>query len=260
MALAAADAALADLRKRLVGTNPVIGRLEQDIVQVSGELAMLRVRYTSDHSEVIAAERKLQRLQDERRQVFEASKSIDTQDIDRLWNIAAGLAQGDRNAPPLLVTQMQNLQEAQSRRTALTQDVEQLRRSMADLQAGMAASGSIEQELQQLERALVQAREAHDALAKRYELARVTGALGTFEAPERIKVADATGDPSQPASPPRILFVLGGLVAGLALGCALTFLAEMFDPVVRHAAEFARIFGAPLLGRLPRPTIPMTSQ
>lgn len=256
MALAAADAALTDLRKRLGSTNPVIGRLEQDIVQVSGELATLRARYTNDHSEVIGAERKLQRLQDERRQVLEASKGIDTQDIDRLWNIAAGLTQGDRNAPPLLVTQMQNLQEAQSRRSALGQDVEQLRRSIGDLQATMAASASIEQRHQQLERALAQAREAHDSLAKRYEMARVTGALGAFEAPERIKIADATGDPSQPNSPPRIVFLLGALVAGLALGGALAFLAEMFDPSVRQAVDFARLFGAPLLGRLPRPVVP----
>ena len=48
LALATADAAFNDLRTRLVSTNPVIGRLEQEIVQVSGELSTLQSRYTDD--------------------------------------------------------------------------------------------------------------------------------------------------------------------------------------------------------------------
>ena len=83
-------------------------------------------------------------------------------------------------------------------------------------------------------------------------MARVTGALGVFEAPERVKVVDATGDPLGPTSLPRIVFVLGGLGAALALGIALSVMAELFDPMLRAAPDFAELLGVPLLGRLPR--------
>ncbi|MCA0303077.1 MAG: hypothetical protein LCH95_11810 [Proteobacteria bacterium] len=252
LALATAEAAFNDLRTRLVSTNPVIGRLEQEIVQVSGELSTLQSRYTGDHSEVVGAQRKLQRLQDERRQLIEATRGIDLNDLDRLWNMAAGMGEGDKKATPLLVTQMQNLQEAQSKRAALAKEVEQLRAAITDTQANMASFAPIEQRQQALERALASAREAHDSLAKRYEMARVTGALGVFEAPERVKVVDASGDPLGPTSLPRIVFLLGGLGAALALGVALSIMAELFDPMVRNAPDFAELLGVPLLGRLPR--------
>ena len=252
LALATADAAFNDLRTRLVSTNPVIGRLEQEIVQVSGELSTLQSRYTGDHSEVVAAQRKLQRLQDERRQLIEATRGIDLNDLDRLWNMAAGMGDGDKKATPLLVTQMQNLQEAQSRRAALAKEVEQLRSAINDTQGNMASFAPIEQRQQALERALASAREAHDSLAKRYEMARVTGALGVFEAPERVKVVDASGDPLGPTSLPRIVFLLGGLAAALALGVALSVMAELFDPMLRTAPDFTELLAVPLLGRLPR--------
>jgi uncharacterized protein involved in exopolysaccharide biosynthesis len=252
MELAAADAGFADLRKRLAGTNPLIGRLEESIVQLSGEIVNLRARYTADHSEVIAAERKLQRLQDERRQLIEAARSIDTEDLDRLWNIAAGMTQGDRTTTPLLVTQMQTLQEAQSRRASLRQDVEQLRKAVDESEAAMTEFVPIEQRQQHLERRMTVARETYDALAKRYEMARVTGALGRFEAPERIKIIEATGDPSAPSSPPRSVFVLAALVGGLLLGIALTAVSELIDPTMRHASDFAAAAGVPVLARLRR--------
>ena len=116
----------------------------------------------------------------------------------------------------------------------------------------MASFAPIEQRQQALERALASAREAHDSLAKRYEMARVTGALGVFEAPERVKVVDASGDPMGPTSLPRIVFLLGGLAAALALGVALCVMAELFDPMLRTAPDFTELLAVPLLGRLPR--------
>ena len=58
--LATADATFEDLRSRSLDPEP--GRRqasEKSIVQASGELASLRARYTDEHSEVQAAERKL---------------------------------------------------------------------------------------------------------------------------------------------------------------------------------------------------------
>ena len=95
--LATADASFEDLRKRVSTLNPVVGRLEEQIVQTTSELAALRTRYTDEHSEVQAAERKLARLEEERSAVLASTSKENGADMQRLWNLAAGVAtSGDK--------------------------------------------------------------------------------------------------------------------------------------------------------------------
>ncbi len=261
MDLAAADAAFEDMRGRLASTNPVIGRLEESIVSVSSELTALRTRYTDEHSEVQAAERKLKRLQEERRVLLEASQALKDTDLDRLWNMAAGSAaniddgsgsSNSKSQPTLLVSQMVRLQEMQGKRVALQQDVEQLHKTLADLQQTMAQFAPIEQEQQRHERSIATARETYEALSKRFEMARVTGALGKFEAPERIKMIDPPEEPTSPTGPGVFLFMLAGLIGGMGMGGALAFMAELFDQRIRLNSIFTYVSGVPVIARVPR--------
>lgn len=253
MELAAADAAFNDMRERLITTNPLIGQLEEGIVEVSGELSTLRARYTDQHSAVQAAESKLKRLQGERQSLMESSKSMAGADLDRLWNMAASTSsKGDTQAMPLLVSQMERLQEAQGKRAALRQDVDQLSKSIAELQASTAESGPIEQEVQRLEREILMAREMYESLNKRYEMARVTGALGKFEGPERVKIIDIPVAPVSPVTPGRMLFLIVGIFAGIGLGGGLAAVAEIFDTRIRRAKDFYEFTDLPIITRLPR--------
>lgn len=248
-ALAGADGALEDIRARLAGTNPVIGRIEESIVQVSGDLALLRARYTDDHSEVQGAVRRLRRLEEERKAILDAATSMSQADLDRMWNIAAsgGGAVSDKSAP-LLISQMTKLQEAQSRPAALRQEIQQVEKAVEELQRAVADYGDIDREQQTLNRAVAAAREIHDQLAKRYEMARVTGSLGRFEAPERVKLIDP---PTEPTTPPAILFVLIGVVGGMILGVGLATVAETLDGSLRRREQVEKLMGVPMLSRIP---------
>ena len=260
MDLAAADAAFEDMRSRLASTNPVIGRLEESIVATSSELTALRTRYTEEHSEVQAAERKLKRLQDEKRVLIVQSQSLKDTDLDRLWNMAAGSvasaddgnSQSAKTQPTLLVSQIGRLQDMQGRRIALQQDVTQIRKTLSELQHTMSQFAPIEQEQQQLERAIATARETYESLSKRFEMARVTGALGKFEAPERIKMIDTPVEPTSPTGPGWFLFMLIGLIAGFGLGGGLAFIAELMDQRIRLNSIFTFITGVPVIARVPR--------
>ncbi len=257
MELGTADATLADLRRRLATTNPLIGRIEEAIVQVSAELASLRARYTDQHSEVQAAMRKLERLNDERQHLLSSARDIESVDLDRLWNLAAGVTQSGDTAnetrtAPLLVSQLQKLQEAQARKVGLEKEVEQLKAASVMLQRDIAAFGPIESQQQNLERAVTIARENFDSLAKRYEMARVTGALGQFEAPERVKTLEPPANPAPKVTPGYFLYVLAGIVAGIGLGGALAGAAELLDSRLRRPQDFARVLGIPVIARIPR--------
>lgn len=263
--LAGADGALEDLRARLADTNPVVGRIEESIVQVSGELALLRARYTEEHSEVQGALRRLRRLEDERKTMMEATRALAKSDLaqgeltpeelERLWNIAAGSNTAADKAPPLLVAQMGKLQEAQARKVGLRLEVEQIERSIKEIENSVGAYGEIDREQQVLNRAVVTAREIHDQLAKRFEMARLTGALGHFEAPERVKLIDPPTEPTSPTTPPAALFIVFGLVGGLVLGAGLATVAETLEGTLRRREQVEALLGVPLLSRIP--AIPM---
>ena len=250
--LATAEARFEDLRRRAATLNPVLGRLEEAIIQASGELSGLRARYTDEHSEVQAAERKLRRLEEQRAALLAAAKDQNGADMERLWNLAAGIATGgDKTNAPLLVAQMTQILEADGRRAALKKEVEQLAQGVDRLRGAMADFAPIEKQQQQLERTITSAREMHDMLAKRYEMARLTGSLGRYEAPERIKIIDAPRDPSAPVTPGAFLFVIGGLLGGLILGAGLAATFEILDPRLRRKRDFEQASGLPVLAILP---------
>jgi len=253
MELATAEAGFESLRSRVSTLNPVVGRLEEQIVQLSSELAGLRARYTEEHSAVQAADRKLRRLEEERASLLANAGGTAGADMDRLWNMAAGTVVNDEKAAaPLLVSQMQRVQEAESKRDALRKDVEQLKQGIEELRGSIAEFAPIEEQQQRLERAITAAREMHDMLSKRYEMARLTGSLGRFEAPDRIKIIDAPQDPSAPVTPGGILFVLGGLVGGIILGIGLAAMFEILDPRPRRLIDIQEAFGLPVIAFLPR--------
>ena len=216
-------------------------------------MATLRSRYTDEHSEVQAAQRKLQRLEEERANVLSNTNHENGADMQRLWNMAAGVATGgEKGNAPLLVVQMTQIQEADTKRAALRKEVEQLTKGVEELRTAIAQFAPIEQEQQQLEHAIASAREMHDMLAKRYEMARLTGSLGRFEAPERIKIIDAPQDPTAPVTPGSLLFVLGELVGGIVLGAGLAIVFEVLDPRLRRAKDFEEAAGLPVIAFVPR--------
>jgi len=250
-ALAGAEGALEDMRARLAGSNPVIGRIEESIVQVSGDLALLRSRYTEEHSEVQGAVRKLRRLEEERKAMLDAAGNLSQADLERMWNMAAGSGLANDKAAPLLISQMTKLQEAQGRPAALRQEIQQVEKAVEDLQGSVAGYGDIDREQQTLNRAVFSAREIHDVLSKRYEMARVTGSLGRFEAPERIKLIDPPTEPTTPTTPPAILFFLFGVIGGAVLGVGLATVAETLDGSLRRRDQVEKLLGVPLLSRIP---------
>lgn len=250
MALAAAKAELGDVRQRLVETNPMIGQIEDDIMKTTRKLGELQVRYTEEHSSVQAEIRSLKRLQDERDRLVKQSQEMGDQDIDTLWNLAAGSVMKDgQTAPSLLVSQMGKLQETSQRHVRLVTETAELEREVSLLEKAIAETGPVEQQQKQLEENIKFAQESFDAVAKRFDNAEITGALGKFEAPERVKVIDPPIDPTAPVTPGRILFMLAGILGGIFMGAGLATVAELFDARLRRAVDFEKLAGVPVLAR-----------
>jgi polysaccharide chain length determinant protein (PEP-CTERM system associated) len=237
-------------RARLSQTDPVIGRLEQDIVTTRGDLAVLRSRYTDEHSKVQAKLRELQRLEDERARLVAAGQQAAPVDVDRMWNMAAVAHKEGDGSQPLLVSQVAMLEAARTRLQEVQSETENLRRSVTELSANVEASGDVERELDKRQRSVTETLDLVQSLQKRFDMAKVTGELSRFQAPERIKVIDKPAVPTKPMKPLTILFAVGGLVGGLFLGAGMAVLQELSDTTVRRIRQMEKLTGVPVLGRL----------
>ena len=68
---------------------------------------------------------------------------------------------------------------------------------------------------------------------------------------QRFRIIDQPSLPSKPSSPARMKISLGGLAAGIAVGLALAFFAEIKNHSLRDEQELRRIFAFPLMLGVP---------
>jgi polysaccharide chain length determinant protein (PEP-CTERM system associated) len=250
--LAGARAAFEKLKSQLAQTNPVVGRLEEQIVATLSDLAILRSRYTDEHSLVISAKRKLQRLEEERAHLIKASKELNTDSMERLWNLASSTSNNTtENGQTLLVSQLRELQSAETKVKSLEHEVKNTRKELVELEQRVADFGVNEQKLNELERDLKVKRSTYENLLSRYENARVTGELGRFELPERVKVIDPPYTPGGPSNPPAMLFAIGGLGGGVVFGFIFAVARELMDTTIRRREALEKMLNVTVLCRIP---------
>jgi hypothetical protein len=124
----------------------------------------------------------------------------------------------------------------------------------SDVGASANNKGSVDlrHQLIQLEQQLISARQTYDSLAKRYPQASAGTGPGILNAPGRIKIVDPPQDPTI-STTSRLKILLAGIAAGVLLGIALAWAAELFDPIIHERDELISATGLPLLAVLGRP-------
>jgi len=252
--LSGAIAAKRSIRTRLAQVDPVMSEIEQSIVSTKSELAILRSRYTDNHSKVQRSVRKLMQLEDERQLQSKASYKIKDADLNRLWEIASNLQDGevDKNQNTLLVSQLQELQLADGHVEQLKEEINSIEKQTIMLKQSLAGTGEMERRLLELERDLKVKRDLYSDLLYRYEKAKITGALGKFEQPERIKIIDEPFKPSYPTNFPISIFLLAGIIGGISLGCGLVLFSELTDTSIRGRHQLELLTSVPVITRLPK--------
>lgn len=254
IALSGAIAAKSSIRTRLAQVDPVMSEIERSIVNTKSELAILRSRYTDRHSKVQTSLRKLNQLQDERKTQSKASYKINAVDLNRLWEIASNMQDGkvDNNQNLLLVSQLQELQLADGHVERIKEEINSIEKQTKMLKTSLAGTGEMERQLLALERNLKVKRDLYSDLLYRFEKAKITGALGKFEQPEKIKIIDEPYKPSSPTNFPLSIFLLAGIIGGICLGGGLTLFVEIADTSIRSKYQLELITSAPIITRLPR--------
>ena len=250
-ALTGAEARYSNLLSRLSQNNPVVAQIEQQIVSITSELAALRSRYTDRHSAVQAAERKLARLRSERNATLASAPKLTEEEIEEIWTAALQSVGEQTGLQYLLVSQIEALQEAKTHVIDLTRQAATLDREVSTLDSQIAGYGNIEKELRRLQGNVNVKRDVHERLQERAEMARVTGALGKFEAPERVKVIDQPTIPSRPIGFGAPIFAIMGLVAAIAMSIGIVAIEEVTDTSIRTRVRASHLINAPVIARIP---------
>jgi len=257
VSLEGAIGAKKSLAGRLSQTNPVVGKIEESIIQLRTELTQLRSRYTDQHSKVQNLLASLQALESERNRLLSKKRDLidgdlNKQQLERLWAIATTTStDADLKQQPLLIVQLERLQHADDQVQRLSIEVSSLKLAIAKLQIKVDGFGVHEQRLNELKREIQVRQTIYQDLSERYELARVTGSLGKSEENDRVKLIDAPFEPLGPSNLPLIVFLIVGIVGGVGLGCGLALVAELLDTSIRRKSTVTQLLGVGVISRIP---------
>ncbi|GEM75404.1 GumC family protein [Vibrio sagamiensis] len=251
--LAGVTRSLGSLDQQLSQTNPVIGKLEEKIIEIRGELTLLRSKYTDAHSLVQGKVRELNRLEQERSVLLNTKQP--EMNSSQLWDIAStSSANNQGGSQPLLVSQLHQLQLIRGQHELLTEETDSLRKMVKELEISANRFGSTATEINRLSRDVAVKRDLYDDLVERYEMAQLTGSLGVFEENKRVKVIDEPYSPTIPSNLPSFYFALLGVIGGLFLGMGLALILEISDEAIYSRKSIEKYLGVNVLTTIPKIT------
>lgn len=250
--LSGAKARLATLKKQLAKANPVKGRLVDSIMRIEADIALLRTRYTDQHSKVQAKLRELETLQIRKQEIESQAKPFEEADLDSLWQIANSLPLGaNAKDSALLVAQLITLEEAENNVAQLKNEIEMLSEQLSVVSTRLSSSSEIDKALRQLQRDYQVKQTLYSEMLERYEMSKVTGQLVRYEGPDKVKTIERAFSPTSPINQSLVVSIILGIVLGLFSAAALTFVAMITDLRVRDEATIETIAGQRVLTKLP---------
>jgi uncharacterized protein involved in exopolysaccharide biosynthesis len=250
--LSGAKARLKTLKKQLSKANPVMGRLEDAIIRVEGEISLLRTRYTDQHTQVQAKLRELETLQLHKQEVQSQAQPFEQADIDSLWQIANSLPfSGNTKGSSLLVGQLITYEEAENYIAQLQDEIAMLEAQITIVTERLSSSSEIDKALRQLQRDYQVKQGLYNEMLQRYEMSRVTGQLVRFEGPDKVKTIERAYSPTLAINQSFVFTIIIGIVLGLFSSVTLIFISLVTDMRIRDISTIEAICEQPVLTKLP---------
>lgn len=132
-----------------------------------------------------------------------------------------------------------------------SKQIASIQRRLQDIQGRVGVAPVRQQELAEIEREAVTARQNYQTLQQRKSQSELATNMEVRQQGEQIRVLDAASLPRSPSEPNRVLVVLGGWFLGLLAGIALIAVKEMADPKVFGEEEVTKLTQLPILVSLP---------
>ena len=215
--------------------------------QLEAAVALRRnmlLRFTADHPDVAAINRRIAALEDKLRTEAAAApaapgakpKPVSAAELvrqNRMRDLRANLEDIDR--------------EFASKRAA----EQQVRTAIAGYQAKVAAGPRRESELIELTRDYSTIQSVYSDLLSKREASKLSANVERQQIGEQFKILDPARVPERPFSPNRLRIIGMGTALGLAFGLALIALLEYRDSTFKSEDEIRRVLQLPVLALVP---------
>jgi succinoglycan biosynthesis transport protein ExoP len=227
------------------------GALNKDLLDARQKLQEAQLRYTDDHPDVIKLQdkvSKLEKLQQEADSQDVASKSPPrpTSGIDP----GAAIEVQRGSTTPMMQTQSQlkanrlEIQNYQQREKTIEADI-------AAYQARLNSTPATEQELADISRGYEESKANYNSLLQKQNQSQLATSLEERQQGEQFHTLDPPSLPVGPSAPNHLLFSIGGMILGCAMGVGLTAFLEVTDARVRHEKDLADIVPVKILIGIP---------
>jgi polysaccharide chain length determinant protein (PEP-CTERM system associated) len=192
-----------------------------DLTQLQAQLASLRSRYTDEHPDVQAVLGQIAALE----------KSASSRSSAPPANVAAEHARAE----------VKNLRERR----------DELALQIARFQARVEGAPRVEQDIVTLTRDFNKLNENYLALLNKKLDAQLATKLEQRWQGDRFRILDPASLPENPFFPNRLLFLLFGISAGLALGVGVALAADLLDQSFRSVRDLEDALPFPVLAAVP---------
>lgn len=214
--------------------NAGVAAADPDLIAAEKKLRELRLKYTEDHPDVIAA-----------RRLVEALKAAP---YTGAGGGAHAGANGGHGLPNAVYDQIKvRLLDAEATVNSLRRQRDDAIKSRDRLAAIMRNEPGLQAEYMDLDRDYSVVRKTYEELLNRREVMRLSSAADTDADKLRLQIIDPPQMPRAPAAPKRALLMAGVLVAGFGGGAGLALLLAHLDSCF-YTVNDLRGFGLPVLG------------
>jgi polysaccharide biosynthesis transport protein len=208
---------------------------ETELGKLLSTYEALKGRYTEEHPEMLTIRARAEYLREQ----------IAARRPERQAQL-----QGLEEAAATKVSQA--LQQVEGEIVSLKDRREELDGRIAVFQKRVEAAPTVAGGLADLHRDYPQIRQDYDLAVRREKDAEMARRLEEFWRTGYFRVLDPAYLPGRPILPYSTLFLLGGLVVGLAAGLAVALVADVLDRSVKSERELQEILPYPLLVTMPR--------
>ena len=219
-------------------TNPQT--LEKQLSDLQSNLLSLQAKYTGDHPDVIKTKADIAEVKKKLAEVNKASEdATDT------------TSKASAMEPPEIRQLRTQVHQYGDLIAAATRDQKHLQQEIAVYQGRVSLSPAVEEQYNQLTRDYGNALKTYQDLLAKKSQADLTVNMTNQSEGERMFTLNQANLPDWPSFPVRWMFALGGLAAGLGLGCGLALWMELRDSSIRTEADAEAALELPMLAAVP---------
>ena len=200
------------------------------IAALQSRLDEMFLKYTEKHPDVITIKSQIVDLEAKRDEALQAQSEVaDTEN-------------------PVLQSLQLSLSNAEAQVAALQARVRAYEGKVENLQKLVHTIPAVEAEMADLNRDYDVVKAKYQELLTRREQAQISQKASQASDDIEFKVIDPARVPFEPSGPPRILFMSGVLVAGIALGIGFALFLVLIKPTFSTSRMLGVVTGMPVLG------------